>query len=411
MQTILIVIVITVVAVSGAAAYYFMGAEPAAPDKILIGASLPLTGSSSSYGEEYLRAYTIAFEAINEDGGIYVEEYGKKLPVEFIYYDDESNKDRAVDLMEHIVQVDNVHATLSSFTTGIVFAQSVVTEKYEIPLMITGGASRTIYTRGFNYIFGTASPMQGIAKTFLTWVKEETDTRELEKPWRVSCIWENTAHGEDYLAGVEDYIADNPAYFTLVFDEASAYPSSDFTGILLKLPSETDILMADLHYGDFELCHKQYTEMELYHKLVTYGIRGVEQNAIENLGEATNYLVTSVWWSDKQTDALSVEMIDRYVAKYGENPRLSHVALAYEGARCLFSAIEEAGSLDKDKIRDALAQTDMVTCLPGGRIKFDAEGQIVSPTLLVQNFPVGDTKMIYPFEKAEATAVIPIPTA
>ena len=40
------------------------------------------------------RVYQMWVDEINADGGIYVEEYGKKLPIEFIQYDDKSTSPR-----------------------------------------------------------------------------------------------------------------------------------------------------------------------------------------------------------------------------------------------------------------------------------------------------------------------------
>ena len=56
-----------------------------APDQIVIGCTLPLTGRFAGNGIEVKDGYEIAVQHINEDGGILVKEFGKKIPVKLIH--------------------------------------------------------------------------------------------------------------------------------------------------------------------------------------------------------------------------------------------------------------------------------------------------------------------------------------
>ncbi len=66
-------------------------AKPPAPEFIELGGSIPLTGNFGSLGNMVLPGYEYAVEDINADGGVYVEEYGTKIPLRLTYYDDESD--------------------------------------------------------------------------------------------------------------------------------------------------------------------------------------------------------------------------------------------------------------------------------------------------------------------------------
>ena len=70
--------------------------KPPAPEYIEFGASIPLTGNFGSLGNMVLPGYEFAVEAINATGGVYVEEYGVKIPIRLTYYDDESDPTKAV---------------------------------------------------------------------------------------------------------------------------------------------------------------------------------------------------------------------------------------------------------------------------------------------------------------------------
>jgi ABC-type branched-subunit amino acid transport system substrate-binding protein len=73
-------------------------------------------------------------------------------------------------------------------------------------------------------------------------------------------------------------------------------------------------------------------------------------------------------------------------------------------------AIEDAGSLDKEKIRNALAKMDMKGSLVvGGRVAFKPNGQIDNDYVMMQNLPDSKVALIYPKDTANAKAVVPIP--
>jgi hypothetical protein len=62
------------------------------------------------------------------------------------------------------------------------------------------------------------------------------------------------------------------------------------------------------------------------------------------------------------------------------------------------------------KIRDALAKTDMKNSLVvGGRVWFEANGQIDNDYVMMQNLPGGNVALVYPKEVATSEAVVPIP--
>src|SRR5439155_15511955 len=136
------------------------------------------------------------------------------------------------------------------------------------------------------------------------------------------------------------------------------------------------------------LMHRQYTEAGLYHKVVSYGPRGPEKAARDALGAASDYLVAANWWSSDMSDPASTQFTAKFKAAYANEVPEWYSALGYETARVLFKAIEAAGSLDKTKVRDALAATNLPASLVvGGVVKFKVNGQIDNPYIRTQNAP------------------------
>src|SRR5881409_2085408 len=114
-----------------------------AADKLVIGATLPLTGQESRTGGFYKEGYELAFEEANKKGGITVG--GKKMAVELVLLDDTSNQATSSSLADRLINSDKVSFLLGTYSTSLVEAQSVVAEQSGIPYVNGGGAATAIY--------------------------------------------------------------------------------------------------------------------------------------------------------------------------------------------------------------------------------------------------------------------------
>ena len=79
--------------------------------------------------------YKMWVEEVNAKGGIYVKEYGKKLPVELIIYDDKSDVGTMVKLVEKLILQDKVDLLLPPWGTAMHFAIAPVATKYGYPVI------------------------------------------------------------------------------------------------------------------------------------------------------------------------------------------------------------------------------------------------------------------------------------
>jgi len=287
-----------------------------------------------------------------------------------------------------------------------------VPEKYGVPYVNGGGASSFIYGRGFKWIFGTLASISELSYTEMTLLKELIDKGKLPKPCKIALSWENNAHGKDFEAGVKKGMKDYPGYFKLVLNEPFQKNTKNYAPLLIKVKgANADVYLSDCHFPQFSAQHKQYSEMGLYHKFVSYGARGPEINARKSLGDAVNYLVAAQWWTPLLPYPQSKAFAKMYKKKYKEDISEWYPALAYETARILFKAIEIAGSLDKKAIRDALENMEFKPAIVAGQvIKFDKKThQATYPYVIVQNMPGGKIVAVYPKNAATGEIVCPIP--
>ncbi len=377
--------------------------------RILIGATLPLTGSEARIGGYFKEGYELAFDQVNKKGGLEVG--GKRLPVELKLLDDTTNQATAVSLADRLVNSDQVDFLLGTYATNLIEAQSTAAEQNRIPYVNGGGAATHIYRRGFKYVFGALSPVELLGTTLMQWIDVQQKAGKLPRPAKIALLWENTSHGKDFRKGISDFVAKSGGAYQIAVDESFALDGKDFSALLGKVKAAgVDLFLADAHLPDYITMHRQYVSAGLCHKVVSYGARGSEKGAVEALGrENVNYVLSGVWWSPQlgNRPGLAKDFVEAFKARYGGRTPEWFQALGYEAARALFTAIQQAGAVDREKVRQKLAELKMPSLLPGGILEFPAAfgQQAQNPFVVQQNLPDGSAPIVYPPDLATGTAV------
>jgi branched-chain amino acid transport system substrate-binding protein len=386
-------------------------AGPPAAQDIAIGVVLPITGREAKPGQYQREGIELAIQQINQSGGIFVKSLGKKLQVREIFYDDGSDSAKSAGLVERAMTADNVVAVLGGYSTALGEAESVMPDRYQTPWITTGAAASTIFSNGYQYIFGTLSLVDVLGYTTAQFLGGLVDQGKLHKGLKVAMALENTDHGVDYGKGISRWISSHPGYFSVVFSEKFELGSTDFSGLLQKVKnSRADIFLADAHLQDYITMHRQYIQAGMYHQMISYGARGPENDARKAFGDASNYIFAGIWWSKDLPYPQVKQFVADYKAFTKREPDSWYPATAYDAMRALARAIEKAGSLDHTAIRDALRATNMKdSLLPGQVLVFSKDGQVTTPFVIVQNKPGGVVHIVYPKDAATGETVAPNP--
>jgi branched-chain amino acid transport system substrate-binding protein len=379
----------------------------AADGEIKLGAVLPVTGKESKIGGAYKQATEFAVKEANDAGGLDVG--GKKMKISLTLLDDTSDAAKSAQLVEQLCAQQKVDAVIGGYGSHLVQAQSVVPERYGVPYISGGAGARGIYGRS-KWVFGTLSPVDVLSQTQMEFLDSLVVAGKLKKPLKIAVVTENTEHGKDYAQGVHDFVKSHPGGFSIAVEESFELNAADFKPLLSRVQNaKADLFMADAHLEDFIVLQRTYTQMGLYHQMLTYGARGADPAARKALGPATDYIFASGWWSD----LLPYPQVKAFNAKWkaatGSEPQWYH-ATAYETVRVLLTAIRNAGSLKPEAIRNALAKVDLKdSILPGGELKFTSTGQAVLPFVVTQNKPGDKVDIVWPRESKTGEPVAPVP--
>jgi len=382
-----------------------------AQDEIKIGVVLPTTGAEAKAGQYQKEGVELAIKQINAKGGIYVKEKKKKLPIKEVFYDDGTDQAKSSSLAERAMTSDNVTAMIGGYSTPLGEAESVMPDRHQTPWITAGAAATSIFSRGYKYTFGALSPIFQLGFTTAEFLGSLVDQGKLKKGLKVAMVVENTDHGVDYVNGIQDWIKKHPGYFEVVLNEKFEYKATDFSAVLQKIKTaKADIFLSDAHLPDYITMQRQYLQAGLHHQVISYGARGPEADARKALGAGTDYILAALWWSDKLPYPQAQKFVTDYKAAYGRPPDSWYAATAYDAMRILAQAIEQAGTLNKTKIRDVLAKTELKgSLLPGQVLKFGPTGQAGYPFLVTQNKPDNKVDIVYPKDAATGPPVAPIP--
>lgn len=380
-------------------------------DEIRVGVVLPITGREAKPGQYQREGIELAMKQINDGGGVMVKSKGKKLPIKEIFYDDGSDQAKSAGLVERAMTTDEVTAVIGGYSTALGEAESVMPDRYQTPWITAGAAATHIFSRGYQFIFGALSSTDLLGYTTGEFLGSLVDGGKLKKNLAVALAVENTDHGVEYGAGIDRWIQDHPGYFHVVFNEKFDLGSPDYSGLLQKVKNaKADIFLVDAHLQDYITMERQYIQSGMHHQMLSYGARGPDKDARMALGDATNYIFAGLWW----TKNLPYPQVKKFNADYqafaGHEPDSYYPAPAYDSMRALAMAIEQAGSLDKTAIRDALRNVELKdSLLPGQTLHFGKNGQVSYPFVIVQNKPENKTDIVYPRDAATGDAVAPRP--
>ena len=374
-----------------------------APDAIKIGCTVCLTGRFAANGIEVKDGYEIAVQHINEDGGIFIKEYGKKIPVKLIMYDDESDPTKAAARYEKLFVEDKVIGYLGSFSTVVNTSLIAVAEKNKVPIVVSHFAHLEPHKQGYKYLF---SPFNKTTPDFQKIMDSITDISGDKRPKRVAMVMSRTEFPLETAKVYREKIAKDGLY-QIVLDETYPLGSTDFSMVITKAKAlKAEVWLSIPTPPEAMAQARQMKELDYNPDFInmTQGCsaRGWPGKA-KDIGE---YVVALENWIPGLKWPKNDRLIRDAKKRLGGQLPWCGVGTGYIDVQVLADGIERAGALDRDKIREALSKSDMVTV--GGPVKARPDGTFENIVYLCQ-WQKGEYVPVWPKQYAVAPAVFPVP--
>ena len=379
---------------------------PSTGSPIIFGAAVSLTGSQSKEGGLTKQGYDLWLDWINQRGGIVISNV--KHPVQIIYEDDQSNANLSATLVQKLITSEKAQFILGPYGSAATATDAIIAEKNGIPMVEANGAAQSIFNKGYKFTFGVLSP----ANKYLTGVIDMAATLT-PKPTTIAMLNANDNFSLEVGKAVEDYATTKG--MTVVFSKSYPAAAPDVSGLVSQAKATNpDIVMNSGHLAEAVNINKAAKQLGLNAKIFAYSVGPSTPDFISQLGADANYVYDGSQWTPqvkyKPSFYLSVsDYVKAYQAKYSSTePPDYHVAESTAGCLAFQKAIENAGSLDPSKVRDALAALDVMTFF--GQIKFDSRGINIFKPMVVEQIQNGTHYTVFPADVANGKPKYPTPS-
>ncbi|MEQ9606963.1 MAG: amino acid ABC transporter substrate-binding protein [Kiloniellaceae bacterium] len=377
-------------------------------DTIVLGSANSLTGKYSSNGIDTQNGYDLAIKVINDKGGVTID--GKQYKLAVKYYDDESTPARTAQLLERLIEQDGVQYILGPYSSATTIAAAPVTEKYQVPMVEAEGASRALFNKGYKYLFAVLSTSEQYLSSAIDLAAEVAENNG-KKPSdvRVAMVFENDAFSLDVRAGVMEQMKKHG--MEAVIDDKMPADLSDISATLTKVKAlKPDLLVVSGHNKGAVTAARQMKELQVEVPMVAMthceGAKVTDQ-----FGPAADGYLCPTQWAE------TLSYADEYFGSAADYDKLfretfdGYTTVPYQAAQASAAVIvwkeafEKANSLDPQKVRDAIAATDMETFY--GPIKFSEAGNNIAKPMVLRQIQDGDYVVVAPSKYASHQLVWP----
>jgi len=336
------------------------GPKPVAKDKIVIGAARPLSGPLKTIGDyAFGPIMTMWAEEVNAAGGIYVKEYGKKLPVELKVYDDTSDLGTSTRLIEKLILEDHVDFLFPNCSTAFLYASAPLANKYGYVYLGAEGGCTTLTAMlpELPYVFAVLNYSDHNQEPVLCNIFNDVGVKT------AAIIYINDLHGVEYYhTALSEFLKHG---INILMAEAVP-PYTQDVELVLKEARDT---------GADALCAFVYppTTMAVVGTAMALGYnpKAMVLGPGGNFGffkdifgaKALEGVMGFGAWNAKSSPA-AAEFAAKFNARWGEGYADWWGAIHYYASLQFFEkAIEKAGTLDQKKIRDIMAANHFDTVL------------------------------------------------
>jgi branched-chain amino acid transport system substrate-binding protein len=400
--------------------------QPAAyaAEEIKIGAIFPLSGSQSPLGIETTRGLEIGVKELNREGGI------KSLggaKIKLVFADSRGDPKIGMSEAERLILKDKVVAILGAMSSGVTIPSSQVAERYKVPYLATIAVADTVTERGLKYVFRANENATLSAKELLSFLSGMGKLTGVPVK-TLGFLYENTEWGQSSAKAWHRFAKEYG--FDVIIDEPYPASTTDITPVIIKFKQKNPDAVVNASYvSDMILIVKTIAEHKWMPKAWISGGGGeLESEFIKAVGNLADYYCTylpfppDVLMSEKYAWARKTadEFKKDYKAEFG-----CYAGEAYGISYVLYDAIERAGSIDPEKIRDSLTKTNITEesakanimhrralMLPYARITFGPDGQNPHVRIPIGQFQNREIRTVYPPDLAAAgiKAIWPAPS-
>jgi branched-chain amino acid transport system substrate-binding protein len=328
-----------------------------------IGAPQPMTGPDAPFGDKFKKAYTLAVEEINAQGGV----NGKKL--EIVIDDHQAKNALAATVAEKLITQQKVLVMTGGRASGQAVEIASVCQRLKTPYLVDHPSADIITSKGFEWVFRNNPTGSIYPQAFNHFISEVPGAM----PKSAAVIYDNTVFGKTIANSAMAFLKSKNV--PIVADEAYPVNTLDFKPLMTKVKGQKPdyVLLVAVATTDAILLTRHAKEIGIKPRaFVGFGGGFGVEDFPKQLGPLAENVFSSAAWSGNPNDPQVKEFYAKFQKKYGIQPK-EHEVEGYSAIYIIADALGRAqltGDLEKDRdaVRRALLETDMTTIF--GKVKF-----------------------------------------
>jgi branched-chain amino acid transport system substrate-binding protein len=371
-----------------------LSAPSSAQQSLRIGVSLSITGKQYSvqggYGRE---GYLLCQKDVNAQGGVL------RRSIEFVIYDDGSDEKTAARNYEKLITEDKVDAVLGPYGSAITEAVADVTEKHRKLMIAPMAATTSIWEKGRQYLIMMLAPVEGLSEGLLD-LAARNGLKTLAVIKLDGLVANAAANGASELAKTKG--------LQLVFSETYPNGTTNFSGILSKVKAtKPDVLMAaSIRLEDLVAITRQARELDLNVSMLSSVPYGLLPDYYKQLGKDAEFVYSGSFWETSLPYPGNQEFVTAYEKEFKRAPAVQSAG-AYAACRLLTETAQRIGSLDSDKLREALLTLKTKTVL--GDFAVDERGYQTAHKAITIQWQNGKQVVVWPDDVTSGKPRFPSP--
>ena len=365
-----------------------------AQQSLRIGVSLSITGKQYSvqggYGRE---GYLLCQKDVNAQGGVL------RRSIEFVIYDDGSDEKTAARNYEKLITEDKVDAVLGPYGSAITEGVADVTEKHRKLMIAPMAATTSIWEKGRRYLIMMLAPVEGLSEGLLD-LAARNGLKTVAVIKLDGLVANAAANGASELAKTKG--------LQLVFSETYPNGTTNFSGILSKVKAtKPDVLMAaSVRLEDLVAITRQARELDLNVSMLSSVPYGLLPDYYKQLGKDAEFVYSGSFWETSLPYPGNQEFVTAYEKEFKRAPAVQSAG-AYAACRLLTETVQRIGSLDSDKLREALLPLKTKTVL--GDFAVDERGYQTAHKAITIQWQNGQQVVVWPDDVTSGKPRFPSP--
>lgn len=376
----------------------------ATPATVRVGAPNSMTGGFGEGGRNVAAGLQVAADRVNAQGGIKALG-GAKL--EILPADTTSDDPAtAASVTRRLISQDKVAVLVGAHTSTMTLSAQIEAERGEVPL-ITTSYSDQLVQRGFKYTFKLAPQASTLSQEALDDIVALYQAIKNKKVTRIAVFYGADASAQAVSKALLELAKKEgvEVVATSTFSPNLADPTSVIGPVLASKP---EVLFLNAYVNDTILITRALRSLGVMIPIVGAGSGMSVKTLGSTLGKQGDNLMGMLAWNWDLPTPGTEEFNKAYHVKYPDEPYSPQEAgEGFAAGEIIAAALENAGSADPKKLRDAIAQTNVQTVMPGGPVSFGDNGMRKDSTGILVSWIDGKLRTVFP--KEDSTISPPLP--